>query len=76
VPASLLLNLAGRGTVTDLRYCNWTLPVIPPGEEPSGKPFMAPEIRGGAAGDPTSDIYTAGTISTSPSPVTSHRSTR
>ena len=23
---------------------------------------MAPEIRGGAAGDPTSDIYTAGTI--------------
>jgi len=62
VPASLLLNLAGRGTVTDLRYCNWTLPVIPPGEEPSGKPLMAPEIRGGAAGDPTSDIYTAGSI--------------
>ncbi len=31
------LNLAGRGTVTDLRYCNWTLPVIPPGEEPSGQ---------------------------------------
>jgi serine/threonine protein kinase len=62
VPASLLLNLAGRGTVTDLRYCNWTLPVIPPGEEPSGKAFMAPEIREGAAGDPTTDIYTAGAI--------------
>ncbi len=62
VPASLLLNLAGRGTVTDLRFCNWTLPVIPPGEEPSGQPFMAPEVRGGTPGDPASDIYTAGAI--------------
>jgi len=61
-PTSLLVNLGGRGTVTDLRYCNWTLPAIPAGEVPGAQAFMAPEIRDGAAGDPTSDIYTAGAI--------------
>ncbi|MEP6574294.1 MAG: hypothetical protein ABJD11_16450, partial [Gemmatimonadota bacterium] len=44
VPASLLLNLAGRGTVTDVRYSNWTLPVIPAGEVPSGTAFLSPEV--------------------------------
>ncbi len=62
VPPSLLVNLAGRGTVTDLRFSNWTLPAIPRGEAPSGQAFMAPEVRDGAAGDPASDIYTAGAI--------------
>jgi serine/threonine protein kinase len=61
-PTSLLVNLGGRGTVTDLRFCNWTLPVLPPGEVPGSLSFMAPEVRGGASGDPTSDIYTAGAI--------------
>ncbi len=61
-PTSLLVNLGGRGTVTDLRYCNWTLPVIPEGETPGGLSFMAPEVRAGAPGDPTSDIYTAAAI--------------
>ncbi len=61
-PTSLLVNLAGRGTVTDLRYCNWTLPVIPAGEVAGSQAFLAPEIRDGASGDPTSDIYTAGAI--------------
>jgi serine/threonine protein kinase len=62
VPQSLLVNLAGRSTVTDLRFCNWTLPAIPAGEAPSGQAFMAPELRSGAAGDPSSDIYVAGAI--------------
>jgi eukaryotic-like serine/threonine-protein kinase len=61
-PTSLLVNLAGRGTVTDLRYCNWTLPVIPASEVTGAQAFLAPEIRDGAAGDPTSDVYTAGAI--------------
>jgi serine/threonine protein kinase len=61
-PTSLLVNLAGRGTVTDLRFCNWTLPTIPPGEVVGAQPYLAPEIRDGAPGDPTSDIYTAGAI--------------
>lgn len=61
-PTSLLVNLAGRGTVTDLRFCNWTLPAIPASEVPGAQAYMAPEIRSGASGDPTSDIYTAGAI--------------
>jgi serine/threonine protein kinase len=62
VPASLLLSIADRGTVTDLRYCNWTVPLLPPTEVPTGLAFMAPEIRAGEPGDPASDNYTAGAI--------------
>ncbi len=62
VPASLLIGASGRGSVTDLRYCSWTLPAIPQGHQPTGLAFMAPEIRAGAAGEPASDIYTAGAI--------------
>ncbi len=62
VPASLMLGATGSGTVTDLRYCNLTLPEIPAGEGPGGLEFLAPEVRDGAAGDPTSDVYTAGAI--------------
>jgi serine/threonine protein kinase len=62
VPASLLVGLTGRGTVTDLRWCNYVLPAIPRGEQPAGMPFMAPEVRDGQTGDPTSDVYTAGAI--------------
>ena len=62
VPAGLLLTSSGRGCVTDLRFCNLTLPEIPAGEKPSGMPFLAPEVREGRTGDPTSDIYTAGAI--------------
>ena len=62
VPASVLLSNAGRGIVTDLRYCSYMLPVIPPGTVPLGLAFMAPEVRDGAPGDPTSDVYTAGAL--------------
>ncbi|HEY3935725.1 MAG TPA: serine/threonine-protein kinase [Gemmatimonadales bacterium] len=62
VPAGLLLTMSGRGCVTDLRYCNLTLPEIPANETPSGTPFLAPEVRRGSPGDPTSDVYTAGAI--------------
>jgi serine/threonine protein kinase len=62
VPASLLVNLAGRGTITDLRYSSFVQPVIPAGETPSGLHYMAPETRDGGLGDPASDIYTAGAM--------------
>ncbi len=62
VPAGLLLTVSGRGCVTDLRFCSLTLPEIPAGEPVSGMPFLAPEVRDGSRGDPTSDIYTAGAI--------------
>ncbi len=62
VPPGLLLSPGGRGTLTDLRFCSHTLPAIPAGEVPSGLHFMAPEIRGGQAGDPASDVYGAGAV--------------
>jgi serine/threonine-protein kinase len=61
-PTSLLLGSSGRGTVTDLRFCSWTLPSIPAGTVPEGQAFMAPEVRDGATGDAASDVYTAGAI--------------
>jgi eukaryotic-like serine/threonine-protein kinase len=62
VPASLLLSTSGRGTVTDLRFCSYTLSAIPPGTVPPDPEYMAPEIRDGAGGDATSDVYTAGAL--------------
>ncbi|HEV8600423.1 MAG TPA: serine/threonine-protein kinase [Gemmatimonadales bacterium] len=62
VPAGLLVSPGGRGTLTDLRFCSHTLPVIPRGERPGGLHFMAPEIREGQPGDPTSDVYGAGAV--------------
>jgi serine/threonine-protein kinase len=62
VPPSVLLSSAGRATVTDLRFCSYTLPAIPPGTVPTAQWFMAPEVRNGAAGDATSDVYTAGAL--------------
>jgi serine/threonine protein kinase len=61
-PSSVIVSSGGRGTITDLRYCSHVLPVIPPDVQVSAKEFMAPEIREGAVGDPTSDVYTAGAL--------------
>jgi serine/threonine protein kinase len=62
VPPSVLLSSAGRATVTDLRFCSYTLPAIPPGTVPTAQWYMAPEVRNGFAGDATSDVYTAGAL--------------
>ncbi|HET7040869.1 MAG TPA: serine/threonine-protein kinase, partial [Gemmatimonadales bacterium] len=62
VPAAVLLNLAGRGVVTDLRYCSWVLPELPADQPPPGLNFMAPEVRDGSVGDQASDVYTVGAI--------------
>ncbi|HSE51926.1 MAG TPA: serine/threonine-protein kinase [Gemmatimonadales bacterium] len=62
VPQGLLVSPGGRGTLTDLRFCNLTLPVIPPSEAPAGLPYMAPEVRDGQPGDPASDVYGAGAV--------------
>jgi serine/threonine-protein kinase len=62
VPAGIVLNHAGRGTVTDLRFSSWTLPAVPPEVHPTGLCFMAPEVRDGQVGEPASDVYTAGAV--------------
>ena len=56
VPVALMIDLSGRAVVTDLRYASWCLAQVVPEPDP-GHAFMAPEIRGGAAGDPASDVY-------------------
>ena len=61
-PMSVLVSSGGRGTITDLRYCSYVLPAIPAGVTPQGLVFMAPEVRGGAVGDPAADVYTAGAL--------------
>ena len=48
--------------MSDVRFCSYMLPAVPPGTIPLGLAFMAPEIRDGAPGDPTSDVYTAGAL--------------
>jgi eukaryotic-like serine/threonine-protein kinase len=62
VPPSVLLSTAGRATVTDLRFCSYVLPAIPSGTTPTSLSYMAPEVRDGAPGDATSDVYTAGAL--------------
>ena len=62
VPNSLLVNNVGRATITDLRFCSYTLPHIPPTEIPTGRIYMAPEVRDGSMGDAIADIYAAGAV--------------
>lgn len=57
LPTTLMLEISGRGIVTDLRYANWCLPNVPPDEQGGGTPYTAPEIRTGGAGEPASDLY-------------------
>ncbi|MDQ3136172.1 MAG: serine/threonine protein kinase [Gemmatimonadota bacterium] len=62
VPASVLMNASGRGTITDLRYSSYVLPAMPAGTIPDMTMFMAPEIRDGAVGDPACDVFAAGAL--------------
>jgi hypothetical protein len=62
VPESVLLTPEGRGTITDLRFCSYTLPAIPASVAPPLPMFMAPEVREGVVGDPTADVYTVGAL--------------
>src|SRR5881392_686179 len=57
VPLTLMLELTGRAVITDLRYCNWCLPNVPPEEQGAGGAFVAPEVRTGSPGQPRSDVY-------------------
>jgi serine/threonine-protein kinase len=61
-PSALVLSPSGRAVVTDLRYCSWTLPSIPADRPPTALPFMAPETRAGAVGDPASDVFAVGAV--------------
>ena len=62
VPATVLLNLAARATITDRRFSNECLDTIVGGEDAQSLPFLAPEVRGGRPGDPSSDVYAVGAV--------------
>jgi serine/threonine protein kinase len=62
LPSSVVIGPSGRGTLTDLRHSSYTLDHVPVEERAKGAAFMAPEVREGQPGDPTSDVYTAAAI--------------
>jgi serine/threonine protein kinase len=62
VPTTLLLELSGRGVITDLRYSNWCLSHVPADDPAQVTPFVAPEVRVREPGEPASDVYTAAAL--------------
>jgi len=61
VPSTVMIENTGRVIVIDLRYASVCVDVAD-AWHPRSTPFIAPEIRGGGAGDPESDIYTTGAL--------------
>jgi serine/threonine protein kinase len=62
-PATVMIEDTQRAVITDLRYANVCLDLIPAAPpDPLVAPFLAPEIRDGSPGDPGSDIYAAGAL--------------
>jgi len=62
LPTTLMLEVAGRAIITDLRYSSLVLPTVATPDATANLPFLAPEVRGGDAGDPGADVYTAGAV--------------
>src|SRR5207244_1517508 len=62
VPTTLMVEISGRAVITDLRYADWCLALVPAGERGAGVAFVAPEVRAGEAGEPASDVYTVAAI--------------
>jgi len=61
-PTTVMIDTSSRAIVTDLRYANQVLDAVPPDQRREDSPFLAPEIRDGAVGDPYADIYTLGAV--------------
>lgn len=62
VPTTVMLDLADRAIITDLRYANACLDLASPEPDPLALPFLAPEVRDNLPGEPSSDIYAAGAL--------------
>jgi serine/threonine protein kinase len=61
-PTTLMVESTERTYVTDLRFANICIDVAGPDDDPLAEPFLAPDVRHGSAGEPTSDIYSAGAL--------------
>jgi serine/threonine protein kinase len=62
LPTTLMLDVAGRGIITDLRYAAPVLPAVAIPDAAENLPFLAPEVRSGQPGDPWVDVYAAGAV--------------
>lgn len=63
VPATVMLEATGRTFITDLRHASVLLSVATRApEQPDHRPFLAPEIREGQAGEPANDVYAAAAL--------------
>jgi len=62
VPTTLMVEISSRPVITDLRYADWCLALVPAEERGAGGAFVAPEVRAGGAGEPASDVYTVAAI--------------
>jgi len=61
-PTTLMIDVASRAVVTDLRYSNRVLDLVPEADRRADDPFLAPEVRRGETGDPYADIWAAGSL--------------
>ncbi|HYR32195.1 MAG TPA: serine/threonine-protein kinase [Gemmatimonadales bacterium] len=57
VPTTLMLDVSGRGVVTDLRHANTCMAFEATETTQTATPFCAPEVRAGGVGEPASDVY-------------------
>jgi len=62
VPTTLMLDTSNRAIITDLRYANQVLEAVPTADRKDDDLFLAPEVRGGAPGDPGADVFTVGAV--------------
>src|SRR5256885_16146052 len=68
VPTTLMVEISGRAVITDLRYADWCLALVPAEERGAGGAFVAPEVRAGEAGGPGGGGDTGGAGAYPPPP--------
>lgn len=61
-PTTLMIDNSARAIITDLRFANQVLDVVPKDQRVDEDPFLAPEVRDGSRGDPGADIWTVGAV--------------
>ena len=61
-PTTLMIDPSAHAIITDLRFANQVLDIVPKDQRVDDDPFLAPEVRDGSRGDPGADIWTVGAV--------------